>query len=63
MTSTTVVIVEGGIVTKREGPGSWTSGVGGWCHFRCLFDDVLLGVVLNERQSVERLVNALLMEL
>jgi len=33
-----VVIVKGGIVTKREGAGSWTSGVGGWCHFRCSFD-------------------------
>jgi len=60
-----VVIVEGGIVTKREGAGSWTSGVGGWCHFCCLFDGDVFVVVLNERQSmsVERLVDALLMEL
>ena len=60
-----MVIVKGGIVTKREGAGSWTGGVGGWCHFRCLFDGDVFGVVLNERQSmsVERLVNALLMQL
>ena len=49
MTSTTtaaVVIVKGGIVTKREGAGSWTGGVGGWCHFRCSFDDVFVVVSL-----------------